>query len=174
MWLTSPIRLFGGGSLIKLLVIAALLVFTVACGSDADADSGSASSSGDTNEFGFETSIIASPNSIFTITDVKAAGWKSSKELPPDQLEGVSAVWFGFYQQKNLEVWIYDSHEEAKRLGTAPAGDIVAKTRGVSGGGAGPYMKQTTHFGAFGVVGNLVILCETDIAICENLANALP
>ena len=50
----------------------------------------------------------------------------------------------------------------------------MAATRGVSGGGAGPYMKQTTHFGAFGVIGNLVVLCETDVAVCENLANALP
>ena len=105
---------------------------------------------------------------------MKTTGWKSSKELPAESLQGVSAVWFGFYRQKNLEVWIYGSHEEAKRPGTAPAEEIVAATRGVSGGEAGPYMKQTTHFGAFGVIGNLVVLCETDVAVCENLANALP
>jgi len=35
-------------------------------------------------------------------------------------------------------------------------------------------MKQTTHFGAFGVIGNLVVLCEIDVAVCENLADALP
>ncbi|MCH7971064.1 MAG: hypothetical protein IH960_08500 [Chloroflexi bacterium] len=149
-----------------------LTIASAACGSDSGA--GGVASSGDVNEFGFETSIIASPDRVYTIDDVKTTGWKSSKELPAESLQGVSAVWFGFYQQKNLEVWIYESHEEAKRLGTAPAEEIVAATRGVSGGGAGPYMKQTTHFGAFGVIGNLVVLCETDVAVCENLANALP
>jgi hypothetical protein len=105
---------------------------------------------------------------------VKSTGWKSPKEFPADELEGVSAVWFGFYQQKNLEVWIYDPHEDAKKFGTEPATEIVKASRGVSGGAAGPYMKQTTHYGSYGVVGNLIVLCETEVAICENLANALP
>jgi len=159
--------------LIKLTVLAALLVLVIACGSDSTTDNGVASS-GETNDYGFEISITARPDSIFTIYDVKSAGWKSSKEFPADQLEGVSAVWFGFYQQKNLEVWIYDSHKEAIGLGTGPAEEIVVATRGVSGGGAGPYMKQTTHYGAYGIVGNLLVLCESDVAICEDLANALP
>ena len=128
----------------------------------------------DTNEFGFEVSITAKPDSIFSIDDVRSTGWKSSKEFPPDELEGVTEVWFGFFRQKNLEVWIYDSHDDAMRLGSGPAEEIVAATRGVSGGGAGPYMKQTTHYGAYGVVGNLLILCETDVAVCEDLAKALP
>ena len=149
-----------------------LTIASAACGSDSGA--GGVASSGDVNEFGFETSIIASPDRVYTIDDVKTTGWKSSKELLAESLQGVSAVWFGFYQQKNLEVWIYGSHEEAKWLGTAPAEEIVAATRGVSGGGGGPCMTQTTHFGAFGVIGNLVVLCETDVAVCENLANALP
>ena len=148
-----------------------MLISAAACGSDSD---DGVASSGDTNEFGFEIAMTASPDSIFTIDDVKSTGWKSSKELPADQLEGASAVWFGFFQQKNLEVWIYDSHEAAKDLGSGPAGEIVAASRGVSGGAAGPYMKQTTHYGAYGVVGNLIILCETEVAICEDLASALP
>lgn len=166
--------------MIKLVMIAALLLLAAACGSDspaAEAESNAADDAamaGDTNDFGFEISMTASPASIFTIDDVKSTGWKSSKELPADLLEGASAVWFGFYEQKNLEVWIYDSHENAKTLGSTPASEIVAASRGVSGGAAGPYMKQTTHYGAFGVVGNLIILCETELAVCENLAAALP
>ena len=148
------------------------MITFVACGSDSTE---TVASSGDTSDFGFETSVTARPDSIFTIDDVKSTGWKSSKEFPADELEGVSAVWFDFYQQKNLEVWIYDSHEDAKKFGTEPATEIVKASRGgVSGGAAGPYMKQTTHYGAYGVVGNLIVLCETEVAICENLANALP
>ena len=155
------------------MFITSFLMLVTACGSDAASDSGVASSAG-TNDFGFDISITTKPDSIFTIDDVKSTGWKLSKEFPADQLDGASAVWFGFYQQKNLEVWIYDSHEDAKNLGSGPAEDIVAATRGVSGGGAGPYMKQTTHYGAYGVVGNLLILCESEVAVCEDLANALP
>ncbi len=159
--------------MIRFVLIASLFLLAVACGSESSSESGVASDAG-TNDYGFDISITAKPDSIFTIEDVKSAGWKPSKEFPTDQLEGVSAVWFGFYQQKNLEVWIYDSHEDAKRLGSGPAEEIVAATRGVSGGGAGPYMKQTTHFSAYGVVGNLLILCESEVGICEDLANALP
>jgi hypothetical protein len=156
-----------------LLATSLLLVVSMACGSDAASDEGVAST-GDTNEFGFQVSMTAKSDSIFTIDDVISTGWKSSKEFPPDELEGVSAVWFGFFQQKNLEVWIYDTHDDAKRLGVGRAEEIVAATRGVSFGGAGPYMKQTTHYGAYGVVGNLIILCESEVAVCEDLAAALP
>jgi hypothetical protein len=159
--------------LIRLTVLAALLVLVIACGSESATDSGVANSD-ETNDYGFEISITTNPDSMFTIDDVKSTGWKSSKEFPADQLEGVTAVWFGFYQQKNLEVWIYDSHDDAIEFGTGPAEEIVAATRGVSGGGAGPYMKQTTHYGAYGIVGNLLVLCESDVAVCEDLANALP
>lgn len=164
-----------GERLIKLTILAALFLLVVACGSDTAVDSGGApAASDDTNDFGFDVSITARAEAVFTIDDVKSTGWKSSKEFPADELEGVSAVWFGFFQQKNLEVWIYDTHKEAVGLGTGPAEEIVAATRGVSGGGAGPYMKQTTHFGAYGVVGNLIVLCEVEVAVCESFADALP
>jgi hypothetical protein len=160
--------------LLKTIVIAALIVLAIACGNESNGSAAAAPDSEDTNEFGFDVAMTAKPGSTFTIDDVKAVGWKSSKQLPADQLEGVSAVWFGYYQQKNLEVWIYKTHEDAVDLGTGPAGEIVEATRGVSGGGAGPYMKQTTHYGAYGVIGNLIVLCEVEVAVCESFANALP
>jgi len=151
-----------------------ILVVLGACGGDSDSSGADVVASGETNEYGFQVSMTAKPDSVFTLDDVKSTGWKSSKEFPADDLEGVSAVWFGFFQQKNLEVWIYDSHSDAERLGTAPAEEIVSDTRGVGDGGAGPYMKQTTHFGAYGIVGNLLVLCEVEVAVCESFAEALP
>jgi hypothetical protein len=68
-------------------MLAALLLVAVACGSDSSADEANASdgvaTSGASNEFGFEISMTAKPDSIFTIDDVKSTGWKSSKEFPP-------------------------------------------------------------------------------------------
>ena len=127
-----------------------------------------------TNQYGFEVSTFSRSDSVFTIDDVKSTGWKFSKELPHDQLSGVSAVWFGFFQQKNLEVWSYESHLSALELGVASAEEIVETTRGVSGGAAGPYMKQSTHYGAYGVIGNLLILCEQAVSVCKEFAEALP
>lgn len=161
-------------TLLKSIMIAVLILLAIACGCGSNDSAPVAPDSDDTNEFGFDVSMIAKPGSVFTIDDVKATGWKSSKELPADQLEGATAVWFGFYQQKNLEVWIYDDHEDAVKLGSGPAEEIVAATRGVSGGGAGPYMKQTTHYGAFGVIGNLIVLCEVEVAVCKSFGDALP
>ena len=121
--------------------VSLLLLFTmlaVACGTDSgDAPgAGGSDSTSDTNEFGFETSVIAKESSIYDVDDVEAAGWKRSRELPSDELDGVSEVWFGFYQQKNLEVWTYESHAAAREKGSPLASQIVARTRGVSGGGA--------------------------------------
>ena len=153
-------------------LIGILVVVTVvACGTDPDSDPGDeVASSGDTNDFGFKTSIITDPDGIYSIDDVTAAGWKLSEEIPADHVEGVSAVWFGYYQQRNLEVWIFASHDDAGRYGTRPAEDLVAEARVV----AGVANKPRIQFSAYGVVGNLVILCEFEIAVCENLASALP
>ncbi len=155
-----------------LLAATVVLIAALACGSDSPSAPAS-DSAGNTNEFGFETSVVANANSIYTVDDVANVGWKKSRELPAESLEGAKEVWFGFYQQKNLEVRVYDSHQDAKSLGTGPAEEVVARTRGVSDGGAGPYMKQTTQYGGYGVVGNLVVLCELDVEVCADLAAAL-
>lgn len=157
------------------ILLALTILLTTACGSDsADAPaSGDQPASGGLSDFGFETSVIANAGGSYSVDDVEAAGWKRSRELPNDQLEGVDEVWFGFFQQKNLEVWVYGSHDAALSLGSPLAQEIVAQTRGVSGGGAGPYMKQTTHFAGYGVIGNLLVLCEHDVEVCSDLADAL-
>ncbi len=152
------------------LLIAALVALAVACGSDSPGER--AADAGE-NDFGFETSVFANADRTYTVDDVVNAGWKKSRELPAESLEGASEVWFGFFQQKNLEVRVYSSHDEAKRLGTEPAEEVVKRTRGVSDGGAGPYMKQTTQYGGYGVIGNLLVLCELEVAVCDDLATAL-
>ncbi len=158
------------------LIAVGLLAAAIACGSDPSDGapaSGGQPESGGISDFGFETSVIANTSGAYTADDVEAVGWKRSRQLPNDELAGVNEVWFGFFQQKNLEVWVYGSHDDALSLGSPLAQDIVAKTRGVSDGGAGPYMKQTTHYAGYGVIGNLLVLCEHDVEVCSDLADAL-
>ena len=60
---------------------------------------------------------ITLPDSVFTADDVAAVGWKKSKELSPETLPGVTSVWYGFYQQRDVEVRVYASQGEAISLG---------------------------------------------------------
>ena len=47
---------------------------------------------------------------------------------------------------------------------------LVAEARAVAGVATRPRIQ----FGSYGVVGNLIILCELEMTVCENLADALP
>ena len=49
------------------------------------------------------------PDGVFTADDVATAGWKKSKELSPETLPGVTSVWYGFYNQRDVEVRVYES-----------------------------------------------------------------
>ena len=62
-------------------LIAMILVVLGACGGDSDSSGADVVASGETNEYGFQVSMTAKPDSVFTLDDVKSTGWKSSKEL---------------------------------------------------------------------------------------------
>lgn len=163
-------------SLHILLTLATVTAFGAACSSGsptvpaASIDSSVSSSSAEDskNDFEFDAPVIASAGRIYTIDDMVNAGWKKSKELPKDPLQGVIEAWSGFYQQKNLEVRIYESHGEALRLGPASAEEIVARSQEVSRGATDP-----PQYAGYGVLGNLVVLCEFDVAVCADLAASL-
>ena len=86
--------------LLLLVVLAAISISVVACGSL-------------NGEPELEAVQITLPDSVFTADDVAAVGWKKSKELSPETLPGVTSVWYGFYQQRDVEVRVYESQGEA-------------------------------------------------------------
>ena len=100
---------------------------------------------------------ILSPNSLYTVDDIIAAGWKKSKELSSETLPDVNSVWYGFYKKRDVEVRIYESHDSAINSGIGPAEE-----------GAGYFMTRMTY-AAYAVVGNLVLMCELDIQDCQGL-----
>ena len=55
---------------------------------------------------------ITLPDGVFTADDVAAVGWKKSKELSPETLPGATSVWYGFYQQRDVEVRVYESRKK--------------------------------------------------------------
>ena len=115
---------------------------------------------------------IISPSGVFDVDDVVTAGWKKSKELSPETLPGATSVWYGFYNQRDVEVRIYETHADALGLGMGPAD--VATGRGkpapfAVGGISATRMSYT----AYAVVGNLILLCEIKIEDCQNLLDAI-
>ena len=115
---------------------------------------------------------IINPSGVFTVDDVVTAGWKKSKELSPETLPGATSVWYGFYNQRDVEVRIYETHADALGSGMGPADDATGRGKPAPfavGGISATRMSYTTY----AVVGNLILLCEIKIEDCQNLLDAI-
>ena len=162
--------------LCSLLASALLLCLVLtACGAEATSTSPTspAEDSASPADQAFETSLIANPGTTYTVDDLVAAGWKKSDQLSADTLPGATEVWYGFFSQKDIEVRVYESHEDARQLGIEPAEATINASPGARGGDHGPWTPRIARYAAYAVVGNMVILCELEIAPCEALAQAL-
>ena len=151
---------------VTVLVVIMAVVLLASCGSS---DSGTVGSAADTEE---EPALMLRPNGVFTIDDVAAAGWKKSKELSPETLPDAIGVWYGFYNQRDVEVRIYASHDLAISSGTGPAGDAVGRGKPAPFA-VGGISATRTSYGTYAIVGNLVLLCEVKIEDCEGLLNGI-
>ncbi len=155
-----------------LLVLIAALTLTlsafVACGSG-DSE---ISNDGSVAEIDEDPVQILQPGGVFTVDDVASAGWKKSKELSPATLPDATSAWYGFYNQRDVEVRVYESHDMALSSGTEPAD--VATGRGKPspfsvGGISATRMSYTTY----AIVGNLILLCEVKIEDCQGLLDTI-
>ena len=132
-------------------------------------DGGSGSGSGVSEP---DTVQILQPGRVFTVDDVAAAGWKKSKELSAFILPDATSVWYGFYQQRDVEVRIYESHDSAISSGAGPAD--VATGRGKPAPFAvGGISATRTSYTTYAIVGNLVMLCEIKIEDCQALLDGI-
>lgn len=147
----------------------------VACGSG---DAGVGSGSGNVTAAELDSNpeidpvLILRPGSVFTLDDVAAAGWKKSRELAAGTLPNAISVWYGFYNQRDVEVRIYPSHESAVSDGMEPA-DIATGRGKPAPFASGGISATRTSYGAYAIVGNLVMLCEVQIDDCAPLFEAL-
>ena len=94
------------------LTAGVLFLAAVSCGSD--------SPSGPSSQAVPEGPAAVRPDDIFTLDWIISAGWKKSKQLSAETLPGADEVWYGFFDQKDIEIRIYASHEEALALGLDP------------------------------------------------------
>jgi len=158
-------------------LLALLCLAAAGCGSGAGATPSESevegSGAGEVDDGGIKTSLITRPDRTYTIDDLVAAGWKKSAELSTETLPSATEVWYGFFKQRDIEVRVYASHEDAKEFGVAPARATIDPEPSARGGDHGPWTPNIAQYGAYAVAGNLVMLCELELAACEALVEAL-
>ena len=148
-----------------ILVFLALPAFS-ACGSEnsgADVASEKNVASRTTLAGGAGNSMIVDDGSIYSIEDFVTAGYKNVTQFDLETLPGATDAWYGFFDQKDFELRFYASHQAALEEGVEPAEIAIRK-------GAVPWQKRPpVRFFAYAVVGNVVMLCELEVASCEKL-----
>jgi hypothetical protein len=113
--------------------------------------------------------LITKTMSIYVIDDLTAAGFKKSKQFDLETVPGSIDIWYGFFQQQDIEVRFYESHAMALDKGVELAETIIARTAGQRD----PLIPVVNLYPAYAVVGNTVMLCERQLATCEALITLL-
>ena len=116
------------------------------------------------------SSSIFHADKTFTTDSFMAAGWKKSKEYDTATVPESTEIWYGFFNQKDIEIRFYQSHESALEHGVPLAEDSLQMDAGARIGGVNTVR---TGYSAYAVAGNAVMLCELDVSSCETLINAL-
>ena len=116
------------------------------------------------------SSSIFHADKIFTTDSFMAAGWKKSKEYDTATVPESTEIWYGFFNQKDIEIRFYQSHESALEHGVPLAEESLQMDAGARIGGVNTVR---TGYSAYAVAGNAVMLCELDVSSCETLINAL-
>ncbi len=140
----------------------ALTAALAACGSES---SGAISDQSVNQSPADETgkSIILNIDDTYSIADFEAVGYKKVTQFDLETLPGATDAWIGFFNQKDIEIRVYPSHQMALDRGVEPAEIAIGK-------GAVPWQKRPpVRFDAYAVVGNVAMLCELEVASCEAL-----
>jgi hypothetical protein len=149
-----------------LIPLAAISIALIACGSSKD----DVSASDSVAEPVFDAIQMTLPDSVFTANDVAAVGWKKSKELSSETLPGATSVWYGFYQQRDVEVRVYESQMKAISLGQDLADTATGRNKPQS---TTLHSRTWTSYLSYAIVGNLILLCEVKIEDCQSLLDGI-
>ena len=153
-------------NLLLLITLFALLGAS-ACGDAGDGDAGNSAenSAGDSIP-----QSIFHPEQTFTTDSFVAAGWKKSKEYDTSTVPGSTEIWYGFFDQKDIEIRLYETHVSALKDGVPLAQEALLIDPGARIGGVNTVR---TGYSAYAVVGNAVMMCELALSSCESLISAL-
>ena len=159
----------------RLVVIPMLglaVIAFAACGSDSASVPADAGAPAQDESVG---SVIVRTAGSFDVDSFVAAGFKKSKEFSTETIPDASAIWYGFYSQRDVEIRFYGSHEEALGTGAESARAAVDRSPNSNiGGGIITSTGNRTQYHDYLIAGNAVVLCQTEITACEELAAQLP
>ena len=157
-------------SKLQLLTLVSLMIIAVASAcTDTDIESAGISVE-DAVDASTSPSIFHA-DQTFTTDSFIAAGWKKSKEYDTATVPESTEIWYGFFNQKDIEIRFYESHESALAHGAPLALESLKTDPGARIGGVNTVR---TGYSAYAVVGNVVMMCELELSSCETLINALP
>jgi len=157
-------------ALVSVTVLALGMLAIVGCGGQDDGSSGTGGAAIAESEA--DAVQILRPDGVFTADDVAALGWKKSKELSAETLPDATSVWYGFYNQRDVEVRIYESQATAIASGQEIA-DVATGRRKPAPFASGGISSTRTSYSAYAIVGNLILLCEIKIEDCQGLIDAI-
>ena len=120
---------------------------------------------------GVGTSSILLSDRNFTPDAFVKAGWKQSKQYDTTTVPESTEIWYGFFNQKDIEIRFYETHEAAVELGIpAATSSIEGAVKRSKGGKLLDFSGGSfTGYADYLVVGNTVLLCEFDRTRCDQL-----
>jgi len=120
---------------------------------------------------GVGTSSILLSDRNFTPDAFVKAGWKKSKQYDTATVPESTEIWYGFFNQKDIEIRFYETHEAAIELGIpAATSSIEGAVKRSKGGKLLDFSGGSfTGYADYLVAGNAVLLCEFDRTRCDQL-----
>ena len=117
------------------------------------------------------TSSILLSDRNFTPDSFVEAGWKKSKQYDTATVPESTEIWYGFFNQKDIEIRFYETHEAAIELGIpAATSSIEGAVKRSKGGKLLDFSGGSfTGYADYLVAGNAVLLCEFDRTRCDQL-----
>ena len=117
------------------------------------------------------TSSILLSDRNFTPDSFIQEGWKKSKQYDTATVPESTEIWYGFFNQKDIEIRFYETHEAAIELGIpAATSSIEGAVKRSKGGKLLDFSGGSfTGYADYLVAGNAVLLCEFDRTRCDQL-----
>ena len=149
---------------ILLATFTLTLGILIACGSQ-----NSTSEDPSAKEGGTSSILLSDRN--FTPDSFVQAGWKKSKQYDTATVPESTEIWYGFFNQKDIEIRFYETHEAAIELGIpAATSSIEGAVKRSKGGKLLDFSGGSfTGYADYLVAGNAVLLCEFDRTRCDQL-----
>ena len=142
----------------KLYLILILCLIVFSCGSNEESINISEE---------IPTSLIKSPENKYNVEDFISVGWKKNKKLDNSNFQSTTGIWYGFFNRRDAEVWIYDTHQNAINFGEKYAEEVINKRPSQ----IDPTNPTQIRYHAYVISGNAMILCEDNLEDCIELIN---